>query len=249
MRRRSFRDNLASLAIGIVIGAAITLPVKAPVIGDYARQKWSEWQYEIEITILGVDFTNLSESNADHGDTLEEVIDGIHDTAYEHEAVFYGERKLFEVTSFNPDRVAFLFSYWCPSWQRDTVESKIIDLHNHPESDLSFSYGDLERIFYDRYARRYMIVALEHVYTLIVPDDWQPKEDELDAYFRDHFGVDLSEEITSMDQYRKLISMEDEGYITLTKGEGYLGIGFTSKLIAELADYFGLIYEVEPFIR
>ncbi len=244
MKRRSIASNVVSLFIGGFIGLAIALPIRYPAVKDSIAQAWTNIQacktqiqldYELE---LNWELIALPESNADHGETLAEVMCGISTEEYEHVAVFYGTRKLFEVTSFDPGQVKTDYSW------PNSMAPNMTELHNHPLLDYSFSYVDLNELC--RYCSfgTSIVVTADMVYTLSAPDGW-PTQSELKTFFNDHFGINLASdhpEITPT----LLADLQRKGYLIVTREGNTISIGLTSKTVAEYADYFDLIYTVEP---
>ena len=181
----------------------------------------------------------LPESNANHGDTLEDVILGICNEEHEYIAVFYGEYKLFEVHDQDEKGVTFSCN-WPKSFATDMVA-----LHNHPLPGVySFSYRDLEGLCRNQLFATAMVVSGNVIYTLSAPDGW-PTPEELSDYFDDHFGINF--EPDGQTSTTVLADLERMGYLIVRYEGSTLNIGFTSKIVSEFAEYFGLIYEVEDF--
>lgn len=238
-RRRKPLANTIYLVVGLVIGAAIALPLKYPEIREHAIQAWADAKStgrEIE-TSLNLAMMTLPESNADHGDTMDEVILGIYDEEYEYVAGFYGDRKLFEFTTYDRRHTSFKCQ-----WSADLVPD-MTELHSHPLPGYSFSYVDLEGLCQNQLFGRSIIAGCDGlVYTLSAPDGW-PTQEELKAYFEARFGIDFtSDDLVAPTVLDKL---ERKGYV-LTRREGStIYIGFTSKTVSEFADHFDLVYTVE----
>lgn len=251
MRVRKLRENIPSLLIGGVIGVLIALPVNLPRIQKQAEQVRGEVRSGVEVTLPDADFTilDLSESNADHGDTLEEVMEGIRYEEYEHKAVFYDGHKLFETTDFDPWGVSYFFSYITP--YQDEVRAKMVDLHNHPLPNYSFSYIDLKDLFLHKHVDTSIVVTCDANYILTAPRGGWPELSELRAFFKKRFKIDFSDDDLSDSERCSLVVMEDSGYVILMASDDGLGVevGFTSKLILELANYFGLVYRVEYLLE
>ena len=240
MKKHSFLSNVVSLAIGGIIGMAIALPARSPEIRHQLVHAWTDIRAAEEAFKANLDLACmiLPESNANHGGTLEEVISGIRDEEYEYAAVFYGERKLFEVTDHEENRVTYS-CLWLSSLAPD-----MIDLHNHPSIGYSFSYTDLDSLCRNQLSWTSIVASRNAIYTLSTSCGW-PTRRELQSYFLVKFGIDFEsgEEISAS----LLAGLERSGYIIVrSKRDGIgIGIGFTSKTISEFAEFFDLDYMVE----
>lgn len=241
MKKHSILSNIVCLFIGGIVGTVIALLVKVPDMRDYIVQAWANVLAIEESVRLdsALALMTLPESNADHGDTLEDVTLGICDEEYEYVAVFYGEYKLFEVTDYDEEGATFSCN-WPKSFATDMVV-----LHNHPLPGVySFSYRDLEGLCRNRLFATAMVVSGNTIYTLSAPDGW-PTPEELSDYFDDYFGIDFGPD--GQTNLRVLVDLERNGYVVMRYEGSTLNVGFTSKIISEFAEYFSLIYEVENF--
>lgn len=238
MKRRNNLGNIFYLIIGLIVGTAITLPIKYPEIRERAVQAWSDAQStgrEIE-TSLNLALMTLPESNADHGDGINEVILGIYDEEYEYVAGFYGESKLFELTTY--DRRHTSFKCW---WSTD-LASDMTELHNHPLSGYSFSYADLNDLCKNQLFGRAIAVDCDGaVYILTAPDGW-PTPKELKSFFETYLGIDFTSD--TLIAPTVLDTLERKGFILVRREGSMVYIGLTSRTISEFAKNFGLIYSV-----
>lgn len=182
----------------------------------------------------------LPVSNADHGNTLKEVLYGIRYEKHEYAVAFYGERKMFEFTGDSEADVNF--SAWWP----EEMTKEMVGVHNHPLVG-SFSYTDLEMLCRTRLYGSAIVVDSENVYRITAPDGW-PTQEELQKYFSDRFGF----EFLNSPEARACINLDPEKLDDLAR-DGYFivvsretgTVSFTSKLIEEYAEWFGLDYTVE----
>lgn len=190
-------------------------------------------------------------SNADHGETMAEVISLIKDEPCEYYAKFVNGVKIFEYTNDVVNSVT-LKDYSALFIKESDY---CVDIHNHPllgdGSDYSFSYGDLSTFFdpINQYIDQHIVVSASRVHILEAPNGW-PSQDDLTQFFDDqynwHIDYNPRDESHSDISVQQLQWLQDEGKIVIDqKGNVIIGIGFTSKMIAEIADHFGLIYTVK----
>lgn len=183
---------------------------------------------------------SVRESNADHGDTLEEVMLGISNETYEYEAIFYGERKIAEFTDYDKKKTSFSCQW------SDALAADMIAVHNHP-LDCAFSYQDLDGFCRYQYAGTGIVVSSDTKYTLSAPDGW-PSADELASYFATEYGFNTDFDADTCIvrvhvDYDRLEQMYCDGYAIPFSANSF---GLTGKAISEFADSLGLIYTEEP---
>lgn len=238
MKKRDILRNIICLVVGGLIGTTIALPAKYPEVRNHIAQAWTDFQLAEETIKVNLNLASmrLPESNADHGDTLEEVISGLRDEDYEYIVAFYGDSKLFEVTNFDEGRV----TYDC-SWPK-SLATEMITVHNHPSVGYSFSYTDLDGFCRCQLYNTAIVVSDDAVYTLSASEGW-PTPKELKNYLYARFGVDFrsDEQIAPT----ILADLERKGYVIVRRDGSSIGVGLTSKTVSELAEYFGLTYTVE----
>lgn len=223
--KRKVMNAVKGVIVGLVMGGLVVCP---------AAYGMTPAQDVTKPEIL------LPESNANHGNTLKEVLSGIRYEKHEYAVAFYGEHKVFEFTDNDDDSVDF--SAWWP----EEIAEGMVGVHNHPLVG-SLSYTDLEMLCRTRLYRAAIIVDSENVYQLSAPDEW-PTQEELQKYFDDRFGF----EFLNSPEERACINLDPEKFDDLVR-DGYFfvvsrengAVNFTSKLIEEYAEWFGLDYTVE----
>lgn len=121
---------------------------------------------------------------ANHGETIEEVIRNIQYEPVEYLAIFDPDgRKVGEMTQLNPNEVR-------PGnrlWQYMREHPGCIQVHNHPQSIIGFSEKDFRAAMLSK-ASKTIVIAETMVYTLELPDDLTNDEAEgAHRYYEDHW--------------------------------------------------------------
>lgn len=187
-------------------------------------------------------------SNADHGKTFAEVVEGISVESYEYHVEFINGVKVYETTDYSDHSVKYQRAKGL------SEDDYCIDIHNHPTIypgvECSFSYPDLmtacrsDRAMFDQY----IVVTSDYLHILEAPNGW-PAQDAIVSYFIDHYNMSFGsgESVRSgcsvTDQ--QLIRLCDEGKFYVSEEETGQGIAFTPAMVAELADYLGLVYTIQ----
>lgn len=175
-------------------------------------------------------------SNANHGQTLEEVISEIKNEEYEYTAMFCGTSKLFEVTDYNPHYTTF---------SDFNIPDGSITVHNHPAGG-TYSINDLMMLCRpDCYGiTESIIVSVDSMHYLKAPNGW-PSQEELASFILQRYHLEV---VPYGDGWAfagaKLAFQRfySYGYAIPTN----MSCISQPKLISEIADHFGLIYVVKP---
>lgn len=189
-------------------------------------------------------------SNADHGDTLEEVMLGIKEEPYEYHAEFINGTKVYEVTNYSTTRVTYY------SGLQANGDDYCVDIHNHPtidgESECSFSYTDLmtfcrsDNAIFDQH----IVVTSDHIHMLEAPNGW-PTQDDIALYFIEHYNLSFGSSGHVQSGYavtpQQLNNLCTDSKVHIFREEDGYSFGFTPIMVSELANYFGLIYTVQTY--
>lgn len=172
---------------------------------------------------------NLPESNADHGDTLRDVMWGIRNEETEFLVIFDGTEKTLEYTNGSNHEVVIEVN-------KDLIlgEGSIL-LHNHPIAEASFSLTDFGT-FAKWQVEEAVVVTSTRTFRLTAPNGW-PTAEEIDGFLDENWKKDFG-------------SMEQEGLTgsvieTNEDGESERFWYSKSPLIERIAEEFGLVYTVE----
>lgn len=228
----NLRYVLSQVLTGVIIGACVSISVN---LSSLRHQGLS---VQVGLGQGGAYGAIVSESNVDHGKTMEEVMSGISDEPYEHLAIFCGERKIVERTDYSGYKNSYAYYAWRMPGNNMTL------LHNHPK-ECSFSYGDLDGLFRYKYFGTAVVVTGGTKYTLSAPNGW-PDVAELTQFFESQFNIYII--ANENGQYwpdfeqSQLLQLCEDGYV-VQFDDNY---GFSGKMIAEIADYFDLDYNEEP---
>lgn len=193
------------------------------------------------ICLMVIRLSLIMASDANHGIRQNSVINNLREESVEYGALFHYGLKVFETAGDEisvgiPNRmfVAAKYSTILPS-------GGLVYVHNHPGYDLSFSLQDLISN-YEMQVDEQIVVTEEHIYSLKAPQGW-PSEAELMAYFEKEWNMDISHASAA-----ELLEMKERGLVEITHvyaEDLRIGCGFTSALVQDIADYFGMEYTVE----
>lgn len=193
--------------------------------------------------LLSVAYTEATydlaqQSNANHGSTFSEVLQGISDESYEFIALFTADgQKLYEGTSYDENRVWVDFKYFNHAYMVNHKQ-KLTHLHNHP-IDASFSSTDLLNASNDysgQFVDKQVIVSNQYVRTLTVGISGWPDMAATQAFLERHLN--------------DIYAAQARGYVVIenigTSDSVPLTYSSTDLLVQLYAETFGLIYTIEP---
>lgn len=167
---------------GVIVRSIVALLVSAvgclalvPFLWRLIRVTFSEELKEEKNSRLDMAITS------NHGDNLKEVMEVIRREEWEYNAVFdLSGSKLAEGTYQSPNKCNLTSEDWQKIAQRG---EEIIDLHNHPGRDSSFSPQDFKAFMQYDFIKQFIVVSRRYNYILVKPKGgYEGLQDEVKSY-------------------------------------------------------------------
>lgn len=167
---------------GVIVRSIVALLVSGvgclalvPFLWRLIRATFSEELKEEKNSRLDTAITS------NHGDNLKEVMEVIRREEWEYNAVFdLSGSKLAEGTYQSPNKCNLTSEDWQKIAQRG---EEIIDLHNHPGRDSSFSPQDFKAFMQYDFIKQFIVVSRRYNYILVKPKGgYEGIQDEVKSY-------------------------------------------------------------------